>query len=578
MELHNPWDERSTWTYDAAGQTVTMTAANGTRAESTYNGAGQLTDLSNKQSGGTVISSFAYRLDGVGNRLGWTEANGDVVTLGYDATYQLIHEQRGGAHDYNGTYTYDGVGNRTHLQDKNTPTTYTYDAGNQLTVEQRPTVALTYSYDRKGNLTVIENPTTDLTTYTWDGENRLAAIAFGANRHTMTYDGDGLRRSFALAGDETRFVWDNQDVLLETNAGGVTQTAYTQTPALFGEIVAQRKAGASRFYHFDALGSTMELTDGAEATTDTLRYRAFGESLVSTGATAPRYRWVGKLGYYWQSDNGIALDYVRARWYRPRIGRWVSQDPLGVLGSGYPRRLADLLRAAMALAVATVAGPLLYVANNPARWPDSTGLDQLIGLPEQGLGPGGPGLWAPELPPPAAYPPGALPPWASWPELPNPWDTTIIGELLQGSTWGEGFELGITSGYYDCYEHCMLGEPSMPGLPEIHYPACSPQANDPVTAGLTMLSTLSTLYFYFAEQAARASAANDRELFREAQAAADTAAELYWLGRRGAWGAVARGLARIGIGVTAVVVTVSSVNCMIRCGDALQHGSVTGSP
>ena len=127
-------------------------------------------------------------------------------------------------------------------------------------------------------------------------------------------------------------MWDNQDVLLETNAGGVTQTAYTQTPALFGEIVAQRKAGASHFYHFGGLGSTMELTDGAEATTDTLRYRAFGESLVATGATAPRYRWEGKLGYYWQSDNGIALDYVRARWYRPRIGRWVSQDPLGGVG------------------------------------------------------------------------------------------------------------------------------------------------------------------------------------------------------------------------------------------------------
>ena len=30
--------------------------------------------------------------------------------------------------------------------------------------------------------------------------------------------------TFALAADVTRFVWDNQDVLLEANAGGVTQT------------------------------------------------------------------------------------------------------------------------------------------------------------------------------------------------------------------------------------------------------------------------------------------------------------------------------------------------------------------
>ena len=40
-----------------------------------------------------------------------------------------------------------------------------------------------------------------------------------------TCDDYGLRRSFALRADVTRFVWDNQDVLLETNAGGVTRTA-----------------------------------------------------------------------------------------------------------------------------------------------------------------------------------------------------------------------------------------------------------------------------------------------------------------------------------------------------------------
>ena len=68
-----------------------------------------------------------------------------------------------------------------------------------------------------------------LTTYTWDGENRLSAIAFGGNLHTMTYDADGLRRSFGVAADVTRFVWDNQDVLLETNAGGVTQTSARET-------------------------------------------------------------------------------------------------------------------------------------------------------------------------------------------------------------------------------------------------------------------------------------------------------------------------------------------------------------
>ena len=58
----------------------------------------------------------------------------------------------------------------------------------------------------------------------WDGENRLAAIAFGGNLHTVRYDADGLRRRFALGADVTRFVWDNQDVLGETNAAMAEKT------------------------------------------------------------------------------------------------------------------------------------------------------------------------------------------------------------------------------------------------------------------------------------------------------------------------------------------------------------------
>jgi len=39
-----------------------------------------------------------------------------------------------------------------------------------------------------------------------------------------------------------------------------------------------------------------------------------------------RLRWVGRLGYYWQPDSS---DYwVRARVYRPQLGRWGSRDPL----------------------------------------------------------------------------------------------------------------------------------------------------------------------------------------------------------------------------------------------------------
>jgi len=55
-------------------------------------------------------------------------------------------------------------------------------------------------------------------------------------------------------------------------------------------------------------------------------YRAFGEQTVLSGSSASRFNWLGKHGYYRQPDSS---DYwVRARIYKPNIGRWVSRDPL----------------------------------------------------------------------------------------------------------------------------------------------------------------------------------------------------------------------------------------------------------
>ena len=47
-----------------------------------------------QKSDGTIISSFVYTHDKVGNRTSMSLADGDVVNYGYDASYQLISEIR----------------------------------------------------------------------------------------------------------------------------------------------------------------------------------------------------------------------------------------------------------------------------------------------------------------------------------------------------------------------------------------------------------------------------------------------------------------------------------------------------
>jgi YD repeat-containing protein len=88
--------------------------------------------LRNLKSDQSIISIFTYTYDAVGNRLGVSEANGDLVTWSYDETYQLTREQRTGANVYDITYTYDGVGNRLTKLAGGVITSSSYDAANQL--------------------------------------------------------------------------------------------------------------------------------------------------------------------------------------------------------------------------------------------------------------------------------------------------------------------------------------------------------------------------------------------------------------------------------------------------------------
>ena len=56
------------------------------------------------------------------------------------------------------------------------------------------------------------------------------------------------------AAGTTNFIWDGQDVLLETDVSNNTQVTYTQTPDIYGNLVSQRRDSTTSFYHHDAGG------------------------------------------------------------------------------------------------------------------------------------------------------------------------------------------------------------------------------------------------------------------------------------------------------------------------------------
>ncbi len=93
-----------------------------------------------------------------------------------------------------------------------------------------------------------------------------------------------------------------------------------------GEIMSECRNGVERGYMPDIQGNTIALLDNTQTITDTFEYWPYGEVRTRTGTTATRFQFVGTRGYYTDA-NGRA--YVRARYLRTTLTRWLTEDPIG---------------------------------------------------------------------------------------------------------------------------------------------------------------------------------------------------------------------------------------------------------
>ena len=337
---------RTSWTYDNANRVTVARFGSAVRGSYLYDAADQLLRLANMAPAGTTISSFTYKLDPIGNRKRVTEVDGSVVTWAYDNTYQLLGERRFGSNSYAITYSYDPTGNRLTQRNSGTPTTYTYDAANELLTQSVATGRTTFSYDANGNQTLQTAPGSARTTWTWDFENRSTLVQLSTGIvDTFTYNADGQRVQKQDSTGTTNHIWDLQNILEETNQSNVTQVIYTLQPAGYGNVLSQDRKGTVRFYLFDGLGSADRLAGPTGLVTDNYVYEAFGTIAFTHGPTINPFKFVGQLGYYYDVD--LTDYYVRARYYAPVIGRFLTRDPLSqedvdvLMDTGfYARRLA----------------------------------------------------------------------------------------------------------------------------------------------------------------------------------------------------------------------------------------------
>jgi RHS repeat-associated protein len=94
----------------------------------------------------------------------------------------------------------------------------------------------------------------------------------------------------------------------------------------------------------------MNMTDSSGNIVNKYAYDAFGNVLHSEEATPNPFKYVGMAG---AMDEGNGLLYMRARYYDPGLGRFINQDPIGLLGG---------------------INVYEYVGNNPLNFVDPSGL------------------------------------------------------------------------------------------------------------------------------------------------------------------------------------------------------------
>lgn len=175
------------------------------------------------------------------------------------------------------------------------------------------------------------------------------------------YDGDNLRIRKTTSSDELVYIRDaGGNVLAEYDGANTLLAEYIYAGGRQVAKVEPSAGGDSfRFFHSDQLGTALVITDDSGAVTWRGEYYPFGEEYSSEG-TPNRYRFTER-----EADQATGLTYMRARYYDPRRGRFISVDPVGgSVGSSQSWNRYS------------------YVLNNPVKLVDLDGKQEVPPMPK----------------------------------------------------------------------------------------------------------------------------------------------------------------------------------------------------
>ncbi|OPX43223.1 tRNA nuclease WapA precursor [Ruminiclostridium hungatei] len=166
-------------------------------------------------------------------------------------------------------------------------------------------------------------PSTKGTAYGDDLEGEIDSLV---EKTSYTYDGDDLRVSKAVRKsgsgykvEVTNYLYDRQNVILETDAEGNTRASYVKGINYISKTDADGKAS---YYLFNGHGDVVQTVDAAGTTQNQYEYDIWGNPVLTIETAAGNsIRYAGEF-----MDSEIGLYYLRARFYDPYLGRFTTED------------------------------------------------------------------------------------------------------------------------------------------------------------------------------------------------------------------------------------------------------------
>jgi RHS repeat-associated protein len=267
-----------------------------------------------------------FTLDAVGNR---TEHNKSQNSWAYDENNRLIKIGEGNCGSANTIcYDYDEAGNTTKRTEGNRQTNYHYDTNNRL---------IEVSSSMNGTEQLIAR-------YGYDPMNRRLWKEQYGNK-----DGQAVqaKRTYFLYSDEGLIGEETQNITLNVD-GGVTTNGQPELTTQYGPrpdsefttgimfVKTKNTSGEDTiaYYHHDHLDTPVQATDKEGNIVWSAIYNAFGRVTITTpAATVDKPTITSNLrlpGQYEDIETGLYYNWNR--FYSPDEGRYVTSDPIGLMG------------------------------------------------------------------------------------------------------------------------------------------------------------------------------------------------------------------------------------------------------